>query len=172
MSDISALSIYRHFKGGYYIVHALATVESNRDEQVVVYQSLQDGRMWTRPLSVFQEPVPEDKENPTGQKFRFERVSNFNNQLNLIPTDKLMNELLRRSDCPPELKFLDPEMVWRTEYLIGRYQKVFVSHDNYHEDFFFEKSADTPEEAVEKLKKMNDPRLSILMRTYIKQDFD
>ncbi len=167
---MEASTIYRHFKGGYYIVHSVATVEST-GEQVVIYQSLQDGRVWTRPLSVFQEPVPEDKENPTGQKLRFEKVTDFNNQLSLIPTDKLMNELLSRSDCPPELQTLNPERVWRNEYLIGMFKEIYVDIDNTHEDFFFDRSASTLEEAQEKLEKIGDPRLSILLRTYIKQDF-
>lgn len=164
-------SIYRHFKGGYYIVHSVATVEST-GELVVIYQSLQDGRVWTRPLSAFQEPVPEGKENPTGQMLRFEKVNNFNNQLSLIPTDKLMSELLSRNDCPTELKTLNAEKVWRNEYLIGMFREVFIDSTHSREDFFFEKCADTLEEAKEKLEKMNDPRLSILLRTYIKQDFD
>ena len=168
---MNTMNIYRHFKGGYYIVHSVATVEST-GEQVVIYQSLQDGRVWTRPLSVFQEPVPEDKENPTGQKLRFEKVTQFNNQLNLIPTDKLLSELLSRADCPPELQTLNPERVWRNEYLIGRFKPTFIDNNGTHEDFFFEKCADTLEEAKEKLKKTNDPRLSILLRCYIKQDFD
>lgn len=170
LQGISFMSIYRHFKGGYYIVQSVATEEST-GEQVVIYQSLQDGRVWTRPLSVFKEPVPEGKENPTGQKLRFEQVSNFNNQLNLIPTDKLLSELLSREDCPAELQTLNPEKVWRTEYLIGQFREVYVDQDNTHEDFFFEKCADTLEEAKEKLEKTGDPRLSILMRTHIKQDF-
>lgn len=168
-------SIYRHFKGGYYIVHSLALIEKERDgEEVVVYQSLQDGQVWIRPVSEFQEPVPEGKPNPTGQKLRFEKVTNFNNQLSLIPTDKLLSELLSREDCPPELLTLNPEKVWRTEYLIGRFREVYIDHETTKEDFFFEKCTDTLEEAVEKLKKTNNPNLSILMRTHIRveQDFD
>lgn len=168
---MTTVALYRHFRGGYYIVHSVASVEST-GEQVVVYQSLQDGRVWTRPVSSFNEPVPEDKDNPTGQKLRFERVTNFNNQLNLIPTDKLFSELLSRVDCPPELQTLRPEKVWRNEYLIGQFREVYVDSENTHEDFFFEKSADTLEEARGKLEKMNDPRKTILLRTYIKQDFD
>lgn len=168
---LNTVNLYRHFKGGYYIVHSVATVEST-GEQVVIYQSLQDGRVWTRPLSVFQEPVPENKENPTGQKLRFEKVTDFNNQLNLIPTDRLLSELLSREDCPPELQTLNSEKVWRTEYLIGMFRDVYVDLEHTHEDFFFEKCANTLEEAKEKLEKMGDPRMSILMRTHIKQDFD
>ena len=165
------MNIYRHFKGGYYLVHSEATVEST-GEPVVVYQSLQDGRVWTRPLSSFIEPVPADKPNPTGQKLRFEKVLNFDNQLNMIPTDKLIAELLSREDCPIELQTVNPEKVWRTEYLIGMFREVYIDQEHTHEDFFFEKSADTLEEAKEKLEKMCDPRMCILMRTHIKQDFD
>jgi len=165
-----APTLYRHFKGGYYIVHSVATVEST-GEPVVVYQSLQDGELWTRPLSVFQEPVPEGKPNPTGQKLRFEQVTNFNNQLSLIPTEKLLSELLSRVDCPPELQTLNPEKVWRNEYMIGRFREVYIDHETTREDFFFENCADTLEEAKKKLEKIGDSRLSILLRTYIKQDF-
>lgn len=168
---LNTMNIYRHFKGGYYVVLSQATVEET-GEQVVIYQSLQDGRVWTRPLSVFLEPVPSDKENPTGQTMRFERVTNFNNQLNMIPTDKLMTELLSRDDCPSELQSLDPDKVWREEYLIGMFRDVYVDREHTHEDFFFQKSADTFEEAVEKLKNMGDTRMQILKRVYIKQDFD
>lgn len=164
-------TIYRHFKGGYYIVHSLAHIEQT-GEEVVVYQSLQDGEVWIRPVSEFLEPVPDGKPNPTGQKLRFEKVENFNNQLSLISTDNLLRELLSRNDCPPELQTLNPEKVWRNEYLIGRYREVYVDQENTHEDFFFDKCADTYEEAVEKLKKTNNPNLSILLRCYIKQDFD
>lgn len=167
---MEVVSLYRHFRGGYYIVHSVASVEST-GEPVVVYQSLQDGRVWTRPLSSFQEQVPEGKDNPTGQKFRFEKVTNFNNQLNLISTDKLLSELLSREDCPPELQTLNPDKVWRNEYLIGRYDEVYIDHLNSREDFFFEKCADTLDEAKEKLEKMGNPNLSILLRCYIKQDF-
>lgn len=165
-------SIYRHFKGGYYIVHSVARVESNRDEEVVVYQSLQDGQVWTRPVSSFLEPVPEDKPNPTGQKLRFERISNFNNQLSAVPTERLIGELFSRPDCPTEIKLFDREKLWRTEYLIGQFKDRYIGDGVYTEDFFFEKCADTLEEAKDKLEKTNNPNLTILMRTHIKVDFD
>lgn len=172
-SGIDTMNIYRHFKGGYYIVQAIATVEADRNgEQVVIYQSLQDGRVWTRPVYSFIEPVPEDKPNPTGQKLRFEKVTDFNNQLNIVPTEKLIEELFSREDCPAEIKLFDKDRVWRTEYLIGQFKERFISQDNVHEDFFFHHCTNTMEEAVEKLKSLNDPSLSILMRTHVKQDFD
>ena len=165
-------SIYRHFKGGYYIVHSIARLESDRDEEVVVYQSLQDGQVWIRPVSSFLEPVPEDKPNPTGQKMRFERISNFNNQLSAVSTESLISELFSRPDCPMEIKLFDKDKLWRTEYLIGQFRERFISNDVVTEDFFFEKCADTLEEAKVKLEKTNNPNFSIVMRTHVKVDFD
>jgi hypothetical protein len=44
---------YRHVKtGGLYRILCIASVESTL-ERVVVYQSEQDGRCWTRPLDEF-----------------------------------------------------------------------------------------------------------------------
>ena len=168
---ISTMNIYRHFKGGYYIVHSLATVEADSDgEEVVVYQSLQDGRVWLRPLSSFQELVPEGKENPTGQKYRFERVTTFNNQLNLIPTEELMKELLRRNDCPVELQCLNPDKVWRDNYMVGRYETTYLTHEESTEDFYAFNIFNSLERAVQYAH--DHPKSEILRRVYIKQDFD
>lgn len=170
MSIPNEMNIYRHFKGGYYVVQSLATIEST-GEEVVIYQSLQDGRVWVRPVSVFTELVPEDKENPTGQKYRFEHVTKFNNQLNMVSTDNLVKELLSRSDCPVE--FMTPtnsDKVWREEYLVGRYENVFVDVDNSYEDFFVRNIFDNLERAVKFVH--DNPNTKILKRVYIKQDFD
>ena len=46
---------YRHFKGGEYRVHGVAT-HSETAEQLVVYEPLYgEGGLWVRPLSMFQE---------------------------------------------------------------------------------------------------------------------
>ena len=166
----SIMNIFRHFKGGYYVVLYTATIEADRDaEQVVVYQSLQDGRVWTRPISSFQELVPEDKPNPTGQKYRFERVTNFNNQLNLIPTEHLVKELLSREDCPAELQTTS-DRVWREEYLVGRYDTRFIDSETSYEDFMLVNIFDSLERAVAHVQK--NPNHQILKRVCIKQDFD
>lgn len=40
---------------------------------MVVYHTLYgDRQMYVRPLNIFLEEVPKEKENPTGQKYRFE----------------------------------------------------------------------------------------------------
>lgn len=170
--SLNTMNIYRHFKGGYYVVLSLASIEST-GEEVVVYQSLQDGRMWVRPLSVFRELVPEDKENPTGQKYRFERVTTFNNQLSMVSTENLVKELLSRSDCPVE--FMTPansDKVWREQYLTGRFEHHFVDEDNTVVDFDIHTVHNTLEEAVNRAKKINNPYIEILKQVFIKQDFD
>jgi hypothetical protein len=43
---------YRHFKGGYYRVLTLAWHSETR-EQLVIYQSEQDGVVYARPLAIF-----------------------------------------------------------------------------------------------------------------------
>lgn len=168
----NSASIYRHFKGGYYLVLSTATVEDTQEE-VVVYQSLQDGKVWTRPISVFQEPVPEGKLNPTGQKMRFERVSNFNNQLGLISTDELARELVSRNDNPFEGINLDIEnsKIWKVQFLTGVFESIFVDNETTFEDFDVDCVHDTLENAISRVEKSCNSRMQILKQVLIKQDF-
>lgn len=69
--DIKIMQIYRYFKGGMYIVLHTATDEATGDI-LVIYQSLKNNRIWSRPIDVFLSDVPKDRENSTGQKKRFE----------------------------------------------------------------------------------------------------
>lgn len=170
MRDAS-LGIFRHFKGGYYLVHAVA-VEEETQERVVVYQSLKDGVMWTRPLKVFQEPVPKGKDNPTGQEYRFERVQDFNNQIQMIPTGELVEELNMRNDNPYELLAPQDIKIWREQYLTGVYESDFIDELTTVEDFNIDTVHDTLEEAVERVKKLGRVDMRILKRVYVKQDFD
>ena len=58
---------YRHFKGGEYTVHGVAT-HSETQEQLVVYTPLYgEGGLWVRPLAMFLETVERDGE--TLQRF-------------------------------------------------------------------------------------------------------
>ncbi len=62
--------IYEHFKGGKYEVLALAT-HHDTEERIVIYQSLQDGKVYVREETMFSELVEKE-----GQKVpRFTRVS-------------------------------------------------------------------------------------------------
>ena len=64
--------IVRHFKGNLYLILDIAT-NTETGEKLVVYKALYgDGKVWARPYDMFISKVPEGKENPTGQLYRFE----------------------------------------------------------------------------------------------------
>lgn len=52
---MTTLGTYRHFKGGFYCV--LFDAFTSDMERVVVYVSLQDGQIWTRPLDDWNQRV-------------------------------------------------------------------------------------------------------------------
>ena len=74
MREIQLHRIYRHFKGDYYLVEALAQ-DSETGETVVVYRKLYgDGSLWVRPLAMFLEPVDRVKYPDCPQEYRFELI--------------------------------------------------------------------------------------------------
>lgn len=55
---------YQHFKGGHYELLDVVTNSENL-ESMVLYQSVEDGKKWVRPLEMFFESVEhEDKKIP------------------------------------------------------------------------------------------------------------
>ncbi|MEG6616817.1 DUF1653 domain-containing protein [Peptococcaceae bacterium 1198_IL3148] len=71
-SQLPINRVHRHFKGKYYYVFALAK-HTETEELMVVYQALYGShQIFVRPYNMFIEEVPEGKENPTGQRYRFE----------------------------------------------------------------------------------------------------
>ena len=74
MRDISNSKgkIFRHFKGDLYLVEYFVT-NSETQEKMVLYRALYGScGLFVRPYDMFLEEVPAEKENPTGQKYRFE----------------------------------------------------------------------------------------------------
>lgn len=72
MRNVLPRSLYRHFKGNFYYVIDVA-LDSETQTEMVVYQALYgDNKLWVRPKTMFLSEVDEGKENPTGQKYRFE----------------------------------------------------------------------------------------------------
>ena len=66
--------VYRHFKGGMYIVEDIGK-DSETEELVVVYRALYgDGILWVRPLKEFVSEVDYKKYPDVKQKYRFELV--------------------------------------------------------------------------------------------------
>lgn len=79
MEHIKIGRVYRHFKGNYYFVENIGK-SSETEETLVIYKSLydrEDTNIWIRPLSMFLEEIPERPDNITGQKYRFEIVSDI-----------------------------------------------------------------------------------------------
>lgn len=73
-------NVYRHFKGGLYVVQGVA-VHSETAELLVIYTSKDDPRkMWARPLEMFLSPVDKEKYPRARQKRRFEKVKGKQNE--------------------------------------------------------------------------------------------
>lgn len=77
MRDITADKgkIFRHFKGDHYLVIDFVK-HSETQEVLVLYKALYgECGLFVRPYEMFTEEVPIGKENPTGQKYRFECIN-------------------------------------------------------------------------------------------------
>lgn len=74
MQEIHPHCLYRHFKGKlYYVVGIAAYVTGGKYVENVVYHALYgENEMYTRTKEDFLAEIPENKVNPTGQKYRFE----------------------------------------------------------------------------------------------------
>ena len=80
MEQVEKWKIYRHFKGNYYFVEGVA-YDSETQERMVVYKPLykreDEKRIWVRPEKMFLEEIEDRPDNITGQKHRFERAYDF-----------------------------------------------------------------------------------------------
>ena len=72
MQQLQIGRVYRHFKGDYYLVEAVAR-DSETEQPVVIYRKLYaDGGLWVRPMAMFLEPVDKKKYPDAKQEYRFE----------------------------------------------------------------------------------------------------
>ncbi|MEG2348568.1 MAG: DUF1653 domain-containing protein [Clostridia bacterium] len=75
--------IYRHFKAKdmIYKVEGVAT-NSETMEEMVIYRALygkNNQKLYVRPMDMFLEKVPEGRENPNNQTYRFEYIGEDKN---------------------------------------------------------------------------------------------
>lgn len=72
MNPIQIGRVYRHFKGDYYLVEAVAR-DSETNADVVIYRKLYgDGGLWVRPMEMFLSPVDREKYPDAPQEYRFQ----------------------------------------------------------------------------------------------------
>lgn len=76
---------YTHFKGKDKLYEVIGeAIHSENGERLVIYKPLYEsegfpnGYLFARPKEMFLEEVPTEKENPTGQKYRFEYLEDGN----------------------------------------------------------------------------------------------
>ena len=74
MRKIKTNTIYRHFKGDYYLVLDIAKHSENK-ETYVIYRALYDSNeLWVRPLDMFLSEIDHEKYPTIKQKYRFEET--------------------------------------------------------------------------------------------------
>ena len=81
MREIKINGIYRHFKGKYYNVEDIA-YDSETMKSVVVYRQLYGNKsLFVRDLEMFLSEVDHEKYTSVECKYRFEEVSEFNEEI-------------------------------------------------------------------------------------------
>lgn len=163
---IVPFQIYRHFKGNLYLVISVATSSSDL-QPTVVYMSLNgDSQVWTRELSEFESLVPEGKDNPTGQKYRFELVKDMRSILSQCTTESLIAELKNRPDSPfneSDVEGLNDKVKIR-EYVLGELRPNPVTNE---EDYFLHSTySDNSLEKVQSYAERHFDRLNSRTRIF------
>ena len=74
MNELKLKRVYRHFKGGLYLVEDVAR-HSETDEEYVIYRKLYgDCSLWIRPKEMFLSSVDREKYPDCEQEYRFQLI--------------------------------------------------------------------------------------------------
>lgn len=118
--DLTHEPIVRDIQGNYYRVMGVGT-DCATGNINIVYKSLMSEQpyIWTCELCDFLSPIPEEEQedNLTGQKRRFEFISDFHAQLDLIPTEDLLKALSGREK---DILRIEKSRIKQEDYVLGR----------------------------------------------------
>lgn len=161
--------LYRHFKGSYYLVlNSLLGDDGIRYIQYVNVLSTESG-YFCRPVAEFLDDVSDREDNYTGQKYRFERVTNLDDVVKNASTEQLVRELKGRVDSPFQKLDIDGlnSCVYSTDYVIGMpYEATEDSPKGVETLNVF----DTAEEAWKYLKNRSSRKdITVFKRTFIEE---
>jgi len=71
LAQNAKLGVYKHFKGGEYLLLGVARHSEDPSQEFVVYQSMKTGYNWVRPLKMFFENV--ERDGYSGPRFKWIR---------------------------------------------------------------------------------------------------
>lgn len=75
MRKINVKKMYKHFKGGLYLVEDIA-FDSETNDKMVIYRALYgDNKLYVRPYKMFASEVDHIKYPDVEQKYRFEEIT-------------------------------------------------------------------------------------------------
>ncbi len=170
INDVPAIGLYRHFKGGFYLLmNILRSDDGSYYAQYVNIMHPEQG-YFVRPTSEWNTDVSSREDNFTGQKERFTKVYSVMDDAKNLSTEHLIRELRGRKDSP--LQDLDIEglndHVFCTDYCIG---EAYEAHDEYPNGVNSLYACESMEEAVEAIKKGKHfgDRCKIFKRVFIEQ---
>lgn len=122
--------IYQHFKGGYYKVINVSEMCSDRygdTDVIITYENIFHPELgtFTRPAKEWFSSTGKDltklivtrDDNVTHQRTRFIPVNSIEETISSTPTEQLIKELCKRSDCPPMLYTTDLTQVYMDEFI-------------------------------------------------------
>ena len=163
------MKLYRSYTGEY-VIYVDTVIDVDSRETKIIYQNLERNNFYTMSQREFFAYVADSDNNTTGQKLRYEQVTDFENQLNMITTERLVKELLIRHDSPIQgldIEGIKDEKIFLSEYVVGLVITPDSNEGETHQTFMSNSAYRFLEEAQNKLEKLRG-RYEIMKRVYIR----